>query len=74
METALITWIVIAAFAIIMLIYDIFHHRRKKELHKLKFQHLHPIELGKECDELYIPGDINSCHDSDVIEYDEELV
>ena len=74
METALITWIVIAAFAIIVMIYDIFHHHKRKEFHKPNLQAVHPMEMGSEGDEFYIPGDINSRQDSDVIEYDEELV
>lgn len=73
METALITWIIIAAFAVAILIYDIFHRSsRINSLHASKYSHF--IESGKEIDEVFIPGDINSSHDSDIIEYDEELV
>lgn len=74
METALITWIIIAAFAIVMMIYDIFLHHKSGNRHKSKIRYSHPFEIGNECDGMYIPGDINSGHDSDIIEYEEELV
>ena len=74
METTLVIWILVAIFgAFIVVDYALDMHRRKK-LHHSVISHRHLVEIGKECDELYIPGDINSSHDSDIIEYEEEMI
>ena len=75
METALISWIIIAVGVTVVMINEIFRHRNKSfRTKRLGVSQLHVIEVGEECDELFIPGDINSHHDSDIIEYDEEMI
>ena len=78
METALITWILIAVLSVAVLIYD-YIGRHKTAVATSRLEHhsgSRPriLEVGNECDEVYIPGDINSRHDADIIEYDEEMV
>ncbi|MDE6717633.1 MAG: hypothetical protein K2J70_05495 [Muribaculaceae bacterium] len=78
METALITWILIALLSGAVLIYDFIGRYKAthtgSHLVDRTVSRTRILEVGNECDELYIPGDINSRHDSDIIEYDEEMV
>ena len=74
METALFIWILTALFgALVVIDYAFVIRRRKTHQHSLVALH-HIVEIGNESDELFIPGDINSTHDSDIIEYEEEMI
>lgn len=74
METTLLIWILAALFgALVVIDYALVIRKKKSHKHSLIPRH-HIVEIGKECDELYIPGDINSCHDADIIEYEEEMI
>ena len=74
METTMIIWILIALFAVAVII-DYFmtggkHHGKVSFLSRPSH---HIVEMGTESDEIYVPGDITIHHDSDIIEYEEEL-
>ncbi|MDE6297859.1 MAG: hypothetical protein K2L89_08425 [Muribaculaceae bacterium] len=74
METTLIIWILVALFGAFVVVDYALGIRRKRIHRHTVLSRRHPVEIGNECDELYIPGDINSSHDSDIIEYEEEMI